>query len=104
SLTDIMFNGPEETLKQTEYTQPAIFLHSIALFKTLGFKPDAVAGHSLGEFSALVACEAIAFEDALKIVRKRGQFMQHAVEINSGTMAAVIGLEDVVVAQISIDA
>ncbi|HAC16856.1 MAG TPA: [acyl-carrier-protein] S-malonyltransferase [Bacteroidetes bacterium] len=104
SLTDVMFSGPEETLKQTEFTQPAIFLHSVALFRSLGVTPDAVAGHSLGEFSALVACGAISFEDAIKIVRKRGLLMQHAGEINPGTMAAVIGLEDVVVEQICIDA
>jgi [acyl-carrier-protein] S-malonyltransferase len=104
ALTDIMFNGPEEILKQTEFTQPAIFLHSVALFKSLRVIPYAVAGHSLGEFSALVACEAISFEEALKIVRKRGLLMQYAGEMNPGTMAAVIGLEDVVVEQICIDA
>jgi len=100
SLTDIMFNGPEETLRQTENTQPAIFLHSVALFKTLGLKPDAVAGHSLGEFSALVGCGAIEFEDALKIVRKRGQLMQNAGTQNPGTMAAVIGMDDDTVTKI----
>ena len=94
SLTDIMFNGPEETLRQTEHTQPAIFLHSVALYETLKLKPNAVAGHSLGEFSALVACGAIEFEDALKIVRKRGQLMQQAGTQNPGTMAAVIGMDD----------
>jgi len=93
-LTDIMFDGPEETLRQTEHTQPAIFLHSIALFNTLTITPDAVAGHSLGEFSALVACGAIEFESALRIVRKRGQLMQQAGTQNPGTMAAVIGMED----------
>ncbi len=93
-LKTIMFEGPEETLKQTEYTQPAIFLHSIALYKTLGAKPDMVAGHSLGEFSALVACGAVSFEDALKIVRRRGELMQQAGTQNPGTMAAIIGMDD----------
>lgn len=93
-LKSIMFEGPEETLKQTEYTQPAIFLHSVALFKTLDAKPDMVAGHSLGEFSALVACGAVGFEDALKIVRRRGELMQQAGTQNPGTMAAIIGMED----------
>lgn len=93
-LKGILFNGPEENLKQTEFTQPAIFLHSIALFKTLDAKPDAVAGHSLGEFSALVACGAVSFEDALKIVRRRGELMQKAGTQNPGTMAAIIGMED----------
>ena len=78
SFKDIMFEGPEEKLKQTEFTQPAIFVHSVALFKTLDATPDMVAGHSLGEFSALVACGAVAFEDALKIVRRRGDLMQQA--------------------------
>ena len=99
-LKQIMFEGPEEKLKQTEFTQPAIFLHSIALFNTLEADPDMVAGHSLGEFSALVACEAIAFEDALKIVRRRGELMQQAGENNPGTMAAVIGMDDEVVERI----
>ncbi|MFV1884616.1 MAG: ACP S-malonyltransferase [Balneola sp.] len=93
-LKSIMFEGPEETLKQTEYTQPAIFLHSVSLFKTLDAKPDMVAGHSLGEFSALVACGAVRFEDALKIVRRRGELMQQAGTQNPGTMAAIIGMED----------
>lgn len=93
-LKGILFNGPEETLKQTEFTQPAIFLHSVALFKTLDAKPDTVAGHSLGEFSALVACGAVSFEDALKIVRRRGELMQKAGTQNPGTMAAIIGMED----------
>ena len=99
-LKQIMFEGPEEKLKQTEFTQPAIFLHSIALFNTLDATPDMVAGHSLGEFSALVACGAIAFEDALKIVRRRGELMQQAGENNPGTMAAVIGMDDEVVERI----
>ncbi len=93
-LKSIMFEGPEEKLKQTEFTQPAIFLHSVALFKTLNMKPDMVAGHSLGEFSALVACGAVDFEDALKIVRRRGELMQEAGTQNPGTMAAVIGMDD----------
>lgn len=96
-LKQIMFEGPEEKLKQTEFTQPAIFLHSIALYNTLDANPDMVAGHSLGEFSALVACGAVSFEDALTIVRRRGQLMQQAGEDNPGTMAAVIGMEDEVV-------
>ncbi len=103
-LKSIMFEGPEETLKQTEYTQPAIFLHSVALFETLNAKPDMVAGHSLGEFSALVACGAIAFEEALKIVRKRGQLMQQAGTENPGTMAAIIGMDDQIVEQVCAEA
>lgn len=93
-LKAIMFEGPEEKLKQTEFTQPAIFLHSVALFNTLDMKPDMVAGHSLGEFSALVASQAMAFEDALRIVRKRGQLMQQAGSDHPGTMAAIIGMAD----------
>jgi [acyl-carrier-protein] S-malonyltransferase len=104
NLTQIMFDGPEETLRQTEFTQPAIFLHSVALFETLGVKPDAVAGHSLGEFSALVACGAVQFEDALKIVRRRGELMQQAGSQNPGTMAAVIGMNDDVVERICAEA
>lgn len=96
-LTSILFNGPEDKLKQTEFTQPAIFLHSVALYKTLNAKPEMVAGHSLGEFSALVACGAVGFEDALKIVRRRGELMQHAGTQNPGTMAAIIGMEDLAV-------
>lgn len=99
-LKQIMFEGPEEKLKQTEYTQPAIFLHSVALYNTLDANPDMVAGHSLGEFSALVACGAVQFEDALKIVRRRGELMQQAGEENPGTMAAVIGMDDEVVERI----
>lgn len=93
-LGKIMFEGPEEDLRQTENTQPAIFLHSIALFQTLGIKPDMTAGHSLGEFSALVAAGAIGFEDALLIIRNRGRLMQFAGTKNPGTMAAVIGMDD----------
>lgn len=99
-LKSVMFEGPEEKLKQTEFTQPAIFLHSIALYQTLDAKPDMVAGHSLGEFSALVACGAVSFEDTLKIVRRRGELMQQAGEENPGTMAAVIGMDDEVVERI----
>lgn len=93
-LKSIMFDGPEEKLKQTEYTQPAIFLHSVALYSTLNAKPDMVAGHSLGEFSALVACGAVSFENALTIVRRRGELMQAAGTSNPGTMAAIIGMDD----------
>ncbi|MFH5833492.1 ACP S-malonyltransferase [Halalkalibaculum sp. DA384] len=103
-LKSIMFEGPEETLKQTEFTQPAIFLHSVGLYKTIDAAPDMVAGHSLGEFSALVASGAVAFEDALNIVRKRGRLMQQAGEQNPGTMAAVIGMEDEVVEEICAEA
>ncbi|NGP86934.1 ACP S-malonyltransferase [Fodinibius halophilus] len=99
-LKEIMFEGPKEKLKQTEYTQPAIFLHSVALYKKLDANPDMVAGHSLGEFSALVACGAVDFEDALKIVRRRGELMQQAGEENPGTMAAVIGMDDDIVERI----
>ncbi|RNC80065.1 MAG: [acyl-carrier-protein] S-malonyltransferase [Balneola sp.] len=99
-LSAIMFEGPEETLKQTEFTQPAIFLHSVALFKTLDATPDMVAGHSLGEFSALVACGAVQFEDALRIVRRRGELMQQAGSQNPGTMAAIIGMDDELVEEI----
>lgn len=99
-LTKIMFEGPDEKLKQTEFTQPAIFLHSVGLFRMMDIKPDMVAGHSLGEFSSLVACDALKFEDALLIVRRRGQLMQKAGSENPGTMAAVIGLDDDTVSQI----
>jgi len=95
-ITDIMFEGSDEDLKKTSVTQPAIFLHSVALAKTLGadFKPDMVAGHSLGEFSALVAAGAIDFEDGLKLVSARAKAMQKACEINPSTMAAVLALPD----------
>jgi len=94
-ITDIMFNGTDEELKQTKVTQPAVFLHSVILAKTLSdFKPDMVAGHSLGEFSALVAAGAMSFEDGLKLVSKRANAMQKACEIEPSTMAAIIGLED----------
>ena len=94
-LKDIMFNGPDDDLKQTEYTQPAIFLHSIALAETiLDIKPEMTAGHSLGEFTALVFAGVISFEDGIKLVRKRGQLMQEAGIKNPGAMAAVIGMDD----------
>lgn len=102
SITDIMFNGTDEDLKQTKVTQPAIFLHSVILAKTLGedFKPDMVAGHSLGEFSALVAAGSLSFEDGLKLVSQRANAMQEACEIKPSTMAAILGLEDQVVEDI----
>ncbi|MFA5668987.1 MAG: ACP S-malonyltransferase [Balneolaceae bacterium] len=103
-LKSILFDGPEEKLKQTEFTQPAIFLHSVALFNTLDAKPGMVAGHSLGEFSALVACEAVSFADALKIVRRRGELMQAAGTSNPGTMAAIVGMEDDAVEKICAEA
>ena len=95
-ITDIMFEGTEEELKQTKVTQPAIFLHSVLLSYELGgeFKPDMVAGHSLGEFSALVATKAISFEDGLRLVSVRAMAMQKACEAEPSTMAAVIGLAD----------
>ena len=93
-LKEIMFEGSSEKLRQTEFTQPAIFLHSLALYNTLDAEPDMVAGHSLGEFSALAACNAIRFSDALKIVHRRGELMQKAGEQNRGTMAALIGMDD----------
>lgn len=93
-ITDLMFEGTEEDLRQTKVTQPAIFLHSVILAKTLGddFKPDMVAGHSLGEFSALVAAGALSFEQGLKLVAARAKAMQKACEIKPSTMAAVLGL------------
>ncbi|MGB5191262.1 ACP S-malonyltransferase [Robiginitalea sp.] len=99
SITDIMFEGTAEDLRQTRVTQPAIFLHSVILSKVLGssFAPDMVAGHSLGEFSALVANETLSFADGLKLVAKRADAMQKACEAKPGTMAAVLGLEDAVV-------
>jgi [acyl-carrier-protein] S-malonyltransferase len=95
-ITDIMFNGTEEELKQTKVTQPAIFLHSVILAKTLGesFKPEMVAGHSLGEFSALVGNGTLSFEDGLKLVYQRALAMQKACEAKPSTMAAVLGMED----------
>ena len=99
-ITDIMFAGTDEELKQTKVTQPAVFLHSVILAKALGVKPDAVAGHSLGEFSALVVAGALSFEDGLRLVSKRALAMQAACEQQPGTMAAVLGLEDAVVERI----
>ena len=96
SITDIMFSGTDEDLKQTKVTQPAIFLHSVILSKVLGknFAPQMVAGHSLGEFSALVANRTLSFEDGLQLVAKRAAAMQKACELQPGTMAAVLGLDD----------
>jgi [acyl-carrier-protein] S-malonyltransferase len=102
SITDIMFEGTAEALKQTKVTQPAIFLHSVILAKTLGddFKPEMVAGHSLGELSALVANGVLTFEDGLKLVSKRALAMQKACEAQESTMAAVLGLDDAVVEEV----
>lgn len=102
SITDIMFEGSAEDLKQTKVTQPAIFLHSVILAKILGdnFKPDMVAGHSLGEFSALVANGTLNFEDGLKLVSQRAQAMQKACELQPSTMAAVLGLDDDIVEKV----
>ena len=101
SITDIMFEGTAEQLKETKVTQPAIFLHSVILAKVLGgsFQPEMVAGHSLGEFSALVVNGVLSFEDGLKLVSKRALAMQKACEIKPSTMAAVLGLEDTIVEQ-----
>ena len=101
-ISDIMFSGTDEELKETKVTQPAIFLHSVILAKTLGdnFKPDMVAGHSLGEFSALVAASALSFEDGLRLVIARANAMQKACELQPSTMAAILGLADEVVEQI----
>ncbi|MCL2651880.1 MAG: ACP S-malonyltransferase [Candidatus Azobacteroides sp.] len=101
-ITDIMFEGTDEDLRQTKVTQPAIFLHSIILAKTLGeqFRPDMVAGHSLGEFSALAAARALSFEDGLQLVYKRALAMQKAGEISEGTMAAILNLPDETVEKI----
>jgi [acyl-carrier-protein] S-malonyltransferase len=101
-ITDIMFEGTAEELKQTKVTQPAVFLHSVILAKTLGadFKPEMVAGHSLGEFSALVANGTLSFEDGLQLVSKRALAMQKACEIKPSTMAAVLGLADTIVEEV----
>lgn len=95
-ITDLMFEGTEDDLKQTKVTQPAVFLHSVILAKTLGddFKPEMVAGHSLGEFSALTAAGALSFEDGLRLVSARAQAMQKACELKPSTMAAIIALPD----------
>ena len=102
SITDIMFKGTAEDLKQTRVTQPAIFLHAVISAKLMGddFKPEMVAGHSLGEFSALVMAKALSFEDGLNLVYKRALAMQEACEIEPSTMAAVLGLEDEIVEQV----
>lgn len=102
NITDIMFEGTAEDLKQTKVTQPAIFLHSVILSKLMGdqFSPDMVAGHSLGELSALVANKTLAFEDGLKLVSQRALAMQKACEIQPSTMAAVLGLEDQIVEEV----
>lgn len=103
-ITDVMFSGSEEELKQTRITQPAVFLHSVITALTAeNFKPDMVAGHSLGEFSALVANGALTFEDGLRLVLKRALAMQQACEQNPSTMAAVLGLEDAVVEDVCRD-
>lgn len=101
-ITDLMFEGTDEDLRQTKVTQPAIFLHSVILAATLKdeFKPEMVAGHSLGEFSALVAAKALSFEDGLKLVYKRALAMQKACELNPSTMAAVLGLPDETVEEV----
>ncbi|MDB5115005.1 MAG: acyl-carrier-protein S-malonyltransferase, partial [Mucilaginibacter sp.] len=100
-ITDIMFNGTDEDLKQTNVTQPAIFLHSVILAKVLSdFAPDMAAGHSLGEFSALVAANALSFEDGLRLVAARANAMQKACEIQPSTMAAILGLDDFTVEDI----
>lgn len=101
-ITDVMFEGTPEDLKQTKVTQPAIFLHSVILSKVMGdsFKPDMVAGHSLGEFSALVANGTLNFEDGLKLVSQRALAMQKACELQPSTMAAVLGLDDAIVEKI----
>lgn len=95
-ITDLMFNGTDEDLRRTDITQPAVFLHSVVLAKALGddFRPDMTAGHSLGEFSALVAADALSFEDGLRLVSARAHAMQKACELKPSTMAAIIGLPD----------
>ncbi|WP_027472478.1 ACP S-malonyltransferase [Saccharicrinis fermentans] len=101
-ITDLMFEGTDEDLKQTKVTQPAIFLHSVLLAKSMGenFKPEMTAGHSLGEFSALVSAGAMSFEDGLKLVSQRALAMQKACEAEPSTMAAIVGLEDAVVEEV----
>ncbi|MEX1011191.1 MAG: ACP S-malonyltransferase [Balneolaceae bacterium] len=104
SLSTLMFEGPDEKLRQTEYTQPAIFLHSILLFEQSGLKPDMVAGHSLGEYSAVVAAGVMDLESGLELVSLRGRLMQQAGENKPGAMAAVIGLEDRIVEEVCFEA
>ena len=105
AITDVMFAGDEESLKQTRVTQPAIFLHSVIQRQVLGeaFTPDMVAGHSLGEFSALVAGGVLTFEQGLRLVAKRAEAMQKACELERSTMAAILGLDDAVVEQVCKD-
>ncbi len=102
NITDIMFNGSEEDLQQTRVTQPAIFLHSVILARTLGtdFAPDMVAGHSLGEFSALTAINVLYFEDGLRLVARRAEAMQKACDARPSTMAAILGLDDATVERV----
>ncbi|MBX2939687.1 MAG: ACP S-malonyltransferase [Ferruginibacter sp.] len=100
NITEIMFEGSEDALKQTNITQPAVFIHSVAAFTTVQATPDMVAGHSLGEFSALVANRTLEFEDALKLVAIRAEAMQEACSLQPSTMAAVLGLEDAMVESI----
>ena len=100
NITDIMFSGTADELKQTKVTQPAVFLHSVILAKVLGVKPDAVAGHSLGEFSALVAADALSFEDGLRLVAKRAMAMQKCCEQKPGGMAAILAMADEKVEQV----
>lgn len=100
NITEIMFEGGADELKQTKVTQPAVFIHSVVLANVLGIKPDAVAGHSLGEFSALVAAGALSFEDGLRLVAKRAMAMQKCCEEVAGGMAAIIGMEDENIEQI----
>ncbi len=104
AISDIMFNGPVEKLTRTEFTQPAIFIHSVGLFRQMDIKPDMVAGHSLGEFSALTAAGAIDFESALSLVALRGKLMQNAGDVHPGTMAALIGMDDETVDKICLEA
>ncbi len=101
-ITDLMFSGTDEELRRTDVTQPAIFLHSVAVARMMGnlFNPDMVAGHSLGEFSALVANGTLSFEDGLRLVAKRAAAMQVACEQNPGTMAAILGLDDAIVEEV----
>ena len=99
-ITQVMFSGSDEELKQTKVTQPAVFLHSVILAKVLGVKPDGVAGHSLGEFSALVVAGALSFEDGLRLVAKRAMAMQKCCENQPGGMAAILGLEDETIEQV----
>ncbi|MBN2275030.1 MAG: ACP S-malonyltransferase [Bacteroidales bacterium] len=105
NITELMFSGTDDDLKQTRVTQPAIFIHSVIMAKVMGkkFVPEMVAGHSLGEFSAIVSAGSLSFEDGLKLVAKRAQAMQHACEREPSTMAAIIGLEDAVVEKVCSD-